>query len=211
MAIAHLRKEYVRASLSEQDSAADPIAQFGRWFEDARVAELPDMNAMSLSTVGPGGRPSSRILLVKGFDERGFTWFTNYASRKGRELEGNPHAVMLFWWAGLERQVCIEGKVEKLPAAESDAYFASRPLASQIGAIASAQSQPIAGRALLDVRFAELKARCGGAPARPGHWGGYRLVPDRIEFWQGRSSRLHDRLLYTLQPGGTWQRDRLQP
>lgn len=211
MTIAHLRKEYVRASLSEHDSAADPIAQFGRWFDDARVAELPDMNAMTLSTVGPGGRPSSRILLVKGFDERGFTWFTNYGSRKGRELEANPHAVMLFWWTGLERQVCIEGRVEKVPAAESDAYFASRPPASQLGAIASAQSQPIASRALLDARFAELETSCGGAPARPGHWGGYRLVPDRIEFWQGRSSRLHDRLLYTLQPGGTWQRERLQP
>lgn len=211
MSIAHLRKEYVRACLSEQDCAAEPIAQFGRWFEDARAAELPDMNAMSVSTVGADGRPSSRILLVKGFDQRGFTWFTNYGSRKGRELEGNPHAVMLFWWAGLERQVCIEGKVEKVTAEESDAYFASRPLASQLGAIASAQSRPIASRALLDAGFSELKASCGDAPARPAHWGGYRLAPDRIEFWQGGSSRLHDRLLYTLQPGGTWQRERLQP
>lgn len=211
MAIADLRKEYVRASLSEQDCAAEPITQFGRWFEDARAAGLPDMNAMSVSTVGADGRPSSRILLVKGFDQRGFTWFTNYGSRKGRELEGNPHAVMLFWWAGLERQVCIEGKVEKVTADESDAYFASRPLASQLGAIASAQSQPIASRALLDASFSELEASCGNAPARPAHWGGYRLAPDRIEFWQGRSSRLHDRLLYTLQPGGTWQRERLQP
>lgn len=211
MSIAHLRKEYVRASLSEQDSAADPVVQFGRWFDEARLAELPDMNAMSVSTVGVNGRPSSRILLVKGFDERGFTWFTNYGSRKGRELEGNPYAVLLFYWAELERQVCIEGKVEKVPAAESDAYFNSRPLASRLGAIASAQSQPIAARELLDAKYAEVEGSSSDAPKRPEHWGGYRLTPDRIEFWQGRSSRLHDRLLYTLQPDGEWQRERLQP
>lgn len=211
MPIAHLRKEYRRASLCEQDSAADPMAQFGRWFDEARQAELPEMNAMSVSTVGANGRPSSRVLLIKGFDARGFTWFTNYGSRKGRELEGNPYAVLLFYWAGLERQVCIEGKVDKVPEAESDAYFASRPLASRLGAIASAQSQPIGDRGQLDAKFAQAEVTCGGEPQRPAQWGGYRLAPDRIEFWQGRSSRLHDRLLYTLQADGGWKRERLQP
>jgi pyridoxamine 5'-phosphate oxidase len=212
MPIASLRQEYRRASLSEQDAADDPILQFDRWFDAARQAELPDPNAMSVATVGADDRPSARILLLKGYDPRGFLWFTNYHSRKGRDLRAHPHASLLFHWAALERQVIIEGRVEQAAAAESDAYFASRPLKSQLGALVSEQSEPIADRAQLDARFAAAEASDGAAvPARPAHWGGYRLVPDRIEFLQGRSSRLHDRLLYTLQADRCWRRARLQP
>lgn len=211
MSIAQLRKDYSRASLSEQDASPDPIVQFSIWLDEACKAELPDPNAMSVASVGADGRPSSRILLIKGVDQRGFTWFTNYASRKGRQLDVNPHAALLFYWPELERQVSIEGRVERIPAAESDAYFDSRPLKSRLGAIASAQSEPIADRALLDARFAAAQQTFGDAPPRPANWGGYRLAPERIEFWQGGSGRLHDRLLYTLQPDGQWQRERLQP
>lgn len=210
MPIASMRQEYQRASLSEADAADDPIVQFGRWFDDARQAGLPDANAMNVATVGADGRPSARILLLKGVDPRGFTWFTNYHSRKGRDLRAQPYASLLFHWGAMERQVSIEGRVEQVDAAESDAYFASRPLNSQLGALVSAQSETIADRAQLDARFAAASA--GAAPpARPAHWGGYRLRPDRIEFWQGRSSRLHDRLLYTLDADGCWRRERLQP
>ncbi|HAT33612.1 MAG TPA: pyridoxamine 5'-phosphate oxidase [Janthinobacterium sp.] len=212
MPISSLRQEYSRASLSEEDASADPLEQFGKWFEDARRAELPDPNAMSVATVGAHGLPSNRILLLKGFDRRGFTWFTNYVSRKGRDLNANPHAALLFYWAELERQVSIEGRVEKIDAAESDAYFMSRPRASRLGALVSAQSAPIAERAQLDANYAEAVARhAEQEPTRPAHWGGYRLAPLRIEFWQGRSSRLHDRLVYNLQDDGSWQRERLQP
>lgn len=211
MSIADLRTEYMRATLSEQDAAADPVEQFAKWFDEAQRADLPEPNAMSVATVGPNGRPSARVLLIKGFDQRGFTWYTNYESRKGRELADNPYAVLLFHWSGLERQVCIEGKVERVPDAESDAYFASRPVKSQLGAIASAQSRPVSGREVLEAKFAAVEAAQGAAPVRPAHWGGFRLAPDRMEFWQGRSSRLHDRLLYVRQDDGSWKRERLQP
>lgn len=211
VSIAHLRKDYRHASLSESDVLADPVAQFASWFQEALAAKLPEGNAMSVATVGADGRPSSRILLIKDFDERGFTWFTNYDSRKGAELKHNPHAALLFHWVELERQVRIEGRVEQVSAAESDAYFNSRPLASRLGAIASAQSQPVSDRESLEKRFEQVQAEYGDHPPRPAHWGGYRLLPDRMEFWQGRSSRLHDRIIFTLQADGSWIRQRLQP
>jgi pyridoxamine 5'-phosphate oxidase len=170
---------------------------------------------MSVSTVGSDGRPSSRIVLVKQFDARGFTWYTNYGSHKGRQLAQNPHAALLFFWPELERQVRIEGRVEQTTAAESDAYFYSRPLKSQLGAIASAQSAPIGSRAEMEANYAAVEERhgpaAGGKPLRPEHWGGYRLVPERVEFWQGRASRFHDRIVYALQADGSWTKERLQP
>jgi pyridoxamine 5'-phosphate oxidase len=181
------------------------------WFQQALLAGLPEANAMRVATVGADGRPSSRILLIKDVNQNGFTWFTNYASRKGRELQANPYAALLFHWIGLERQVRIEGRVERLPDEQNDAYFQSRPLKSRLGAIASVQSEPIAGRALLEQRFAQVETEYGDHPVRPAHWGGYQLRPDRIEFWQGRPSRLHDRILYTLGADGSWRRERLQP
>lgn len=211
MSIADLRKDYSRASLTEADVDPDPIRQFSTWFRQALDAGVPEANAMSVATVGADGRPSSRILLIKDVDSEGFTWFTNYASRKGRELGAQPHAALLFHWVELERQVRIEGRVEKLPDAQSDAYFQSRPLQSRLGALASAQSEPIASREALEQRYAEAEAIYGEQPVRPAHWGGYRLVPDRIEFWQGRPSRLHDRILYTRGADGAWRRERLQP
>jgi pyridoxamine 5'-phosphate oxidase len=211
MSIADLRKEYSRHSLSETDVHADPIEQFAKWFGEAISAQVPEANAMSIATVGANGRPSSRILLIKEFDQRGFTWFTNYESRKGRELDENPYAALLFHWIELERQVRIEGRVERIPAAESERYFQSRPLGSRVGAIASAQSRPIADRHLLEQQYARAEQQYGEHPPRPAHWGGYRLMPDYMEFWQGRPSRLHDRIAYRLQADGSWQRQRLQP
>jgi pyridoxamine 5'-phosphate oxidase len=211
MSIADLRKDYSHASLSEVDVDPDPLRQFSTWFHQALDAGVPEANAMSVATVGDDGRPSSRILLIKDFDSDGFTWFTNYASRKGRELQAHPYAALLFHWVELERQVRIEGRVERLSEAQSDAYFQSRPLQSRLGALASAQSEPIADRLLLEQQFAEAEAEFGDEPTRPPHWGGYRLVPDRVEFWQGRPSRLHDRILYTRQTDGAWRRERLQP
>lgn len=211
MSVADLRKEYSHSSLSEADVHADPITQFAKWFDEAIMAKVPEVNAMSVATVAADGRPSSRILLIKEFNQRGFIWYTNYESRKGHELEQNRYAALLFYWIELERQVRIEGRVERLSAAESDAYFQSRPLKSRIGAIASAQSQPIANREAMEVNYAEAEKQFGAHPPRPKQWGGYRLVPDRIEFWQGRPSRFHDRILYIRQEDGRWQRQRLQP
>jgi pyridoxamine 5'-phosphate oxidase len=209
--VADLRKDYGQASLDESDVADDPIAQFARWFEEALKAEVNEPNAMSVATVGDDGRPTSRIVLVKQFDARGFTWYTNYASQKGKQLESKPFAALLFFWSELERQVRIEGRVERTSAGESDKYFNSRPLKSRLSAIASEQSEPIANRAALEQHYEEVARQYGEAPPRPQHWGGFRLVPERIEFWQGRRSRFHDRIVYTRQEDGLWTRQRLQP
>jgi pyridoxamine 5'-phosphate oxidase len=210
MSLADLRKSYERDELDEASSADDPLHQFQTWLDQAIKAELPEPNAMTLATVGADGRPSTRVVLIKGVDERGLVWYTNYESRKGRELAHNPHAALQFHWVELERVVRIEGRVEIASAEESDRYFASRPLDSRIGAWASPQSQPIASRAVLVANAAKAAARHGLNPPRPPHWGGYRLVPDRWEFWQGRRSRLHDRICYRLQDG-RWRRERLAP
>lgn len=211
--LADLRINYSRASLDESDVQADPLAQFDIWLGEALRAQLPEPNAMTLATADAAGRPSARIVLIKALDERGFVFFTNYDSRKGREIAENPHAALLFHWIELERQVRIEGRIEKTSAEESDRYFASRPLNSRIGAWASEQSAVLHSRAELEARETEFHARFGEHPPRPAHWGGYRLVPDALEFWQGRPSRLHDRLLYTrdaASPHG-WTMSRLSP
>ena len=210
MNIADLRKDYKLASLAEGNVAATPLVQFEKWLNEAIQVQLPEPNAMTLATVGAEGQPSTRVVLIKGIDERGPVWFTNYQSRKGRELAANPHAALQFHWVELERVVRLEGRVEKISEADSDAYFASRPLDSRIGAWASPQSEVIGSRAVLVARAAEYGAKFLLNPPRPPHWGGYRLVPDRVEFWQGRSSRLHDRILYRLE-SGNWQISRLAP
>jgi pyridoxamine 5'-phosphate oxidase len=209
--LAELRKSYERAELDEAASDADPRLQFERWLDEAIAAQLPEPNAMTLATVGPDGRPSTRVVLIKGCDARGIVWFTNYESRKGRELAVNPYAALQFHWVELERVVRIEGKVEKVDAAESDAYFATRPLDSRIGAWASPQSRVIASRAVLVAAAAKYGAQFLLAPPRPPHWGGFRLVADAWEFWQGRRSRLHDRLRYRPDDAGGWLRERLAP
>jgi len=210
MDIADLRKSYERDALDEAASAADPLQQFEHWLQQALNAQLPEPNAMTLATVGADGRPSTRVVLIKEADARGVVWYTNYESRKGRELAANPQAALQFHWVELERVVRIEGRVEKVDAAESDRYFATRPLDSRIGAWASPQSQVIASRAVLVANAARYGAQFLLHPPRPPHWGGYRLVADTWEFWQGRKSRLHDRLRYRLD-GGAWVRERLAP
>jgi pyridoxamine 5'-phosphate oxidase len=209
--IADLRKSYERAELSEDASQAQPLDQFDRWLKEAIAGQVPEPNAMTLATVASNLRPSTRVVLVKGYDERGIVWYTNYDSRKGQELAGNPYAALQFHWVELERTVRIEGTVEKVSAEESDAYFHSRPLDSRIGAWASPQSQVIPGRTVLVTNAAKYGAQFLLKPPRPPHWGGYRLVPDAWQFWQGRKSRLHDRLRYTLQGDGAWLRERLAP
>jgi pyridoxamine 5'-phosphate oxidase len=208
--IADLRKSYERAELSESASNADPLQQFDQWLQEALRAQVPEPNAMTVATVSGDMRPSTRVVLIKGYDERGIVWYTNYDSRKGQELAGNPFAALQFHWVELERVVRIEGRVEKVSAEESDAYYNSRPLDSRIGAWASPQSQVISSRSVLVANAARYGAQFLLNPPRPPHWGGFRLVPDRWEFWQGRKSRLHDRLNYRLE-NGTWLRERLAP
>jgi len=210
--IADQRKSYERAELSEDASHADPLQQFDQWRKEALSAELPEPNDMTLATVGSNLRPSTRMVLIKGYDARGLVWYTNYDSRKGQELAGNPFAALQFHWVELERVVRIEGQVHKISAEESDAYYQSRPLDSRIGAWASPQSQVIEGRSVLVAQAAKYTAQYLLQPPRPPHWGGYRLVPDRWEFWQGRRSRLHDRLVYSRSDQDSlWGRQRLAP
>eukprot|EP00741_Cyanophora_paradoxa_P019641 tig00021135_g18959.t1 len=208
--VAALRKDYRFGGLTEVDP--NPFKQFELWLKMAVEAQCPEPNAMTIATCTPEGRPSARMVLLKGFDERGFILFTNYGSRKGGELDSNPFASLVFWWAELERQVRIEGRVERVSPAESDEYFYSRPVSSQLGAIVSEQSRPIAAREALEARLKQLEEEYRETgPRRPEHWGGYRVVPDAIEFWQGRPSRLHDRIKFTKQADGSWRTERLQP
>ncbi|MCB2008063.1 MAG: pyridoxamine 5'-phosphate oxidase [Rhodoferax sp.] len=209
--IADLRKSYERAELSEDASHADPLQQFAQWLQEAIAAQVPEPNAMTLATVDYQLRPSTRVVLIKGYDARGIVWYTNYDSRKGQDLAGNPYAALQFHWVELERTVRIEGRVEKTSAEESDAYFHSRPLDSRIGAWASPQSQVIPNRGVLVANAAKYGAQFLLKPPRPPHWGGYRLQPDSWQFWQGRKSRLHDRLRYTAGDDGQWLRERLAP
>jgi pyridoxamine 5'-phosphate oxidase len=212
MSIADLRKEYTKGSLSEKDLEQNPFKQFEKWFEEAKAAGIEEPNAMTLATATKDAKPSIRTVLLKGVDERGFVFYTNYESRKGRELAENPNAALCFHWQPLERQVSIMGMVEKVSREESEAYFRSRPLTSRYGAWASHQSEVIAGKTELLKRAAEmaLKYPTGDVPCPP-FWGGYRLLPDEIQFWQGQPSRLHDRFRYLKQPDGTWKIDRLSP
>ena len=210
MNIADLRQEYMRAGLAEADAQADPLLQFERWFKDALAAQLPLANAMTLATISLGGAPDARVVLLKGVDGGGFVFYTNYLSRKGQQLAANPQACLVFLWTQLERQVRIEGHVAKVTTEESDKYFSSRPVGARLSARASAQSDVVQSREFLESEMEKQRAMHGQNPPRPGNWGGYRLTPARIEFWQGRENRLHDRLLYTLAHGA-WRIERLAP
>jgi pyridoxamine 5'-phosphate oxidase len=211
MSLADLRQEYALKTLNESDVLPDPLAQFAQWMQEAIQARVPEPTAMTLATVAPDGRPSARIVLLKACEPGGFVFYTNYQSRKGRELAANGLASLVFFWKELERQVRIEGRVGQVSAAESDAYFAIRPLGSRHGAWASPQSAEIPSREWLETRWREAEARHGDNPPRPPHWGGYRVIPDLIEFWQGRGSRLHDRVVYRRQPDGGWRIVRIAP
>ncbi|HTQ81090.1 MAG TPA: pyridoxamine 5'-phosphate oxidase [Thermoanaerobaculia bacterium] len=212
MNVSDLRREYERGGLTEEGLAASPVEQFAAWFGDALAAEPRDANAMTLATVDAEGRPSARIVLLKGFDERGFVFFTNYESRKGRELAENPRGALVFYWSILDRQVRIEGEVERTSREESEAYFASRPLGARLGAQVSRQSAVLSDRGELERAVAEAEERfADGAVPLPDYWGGYRLKPRRIEFWQGRKNRLHDRLRYEQTSAGGWRIERLSP
>lgn len=209
--LAALRESYTRAGLTEAEAGPDPFALFTRWFEEAVTARVPEPNAMTLATVGEDGQPAARIVLLKELDAEGFVFYTNYESRKGRDLAARPRAALVFWWVALERQVRVEGTVERVPAAVSDAYFAARPRDSQLGAWASEQSRRVESRETLAARLTELEAQFEGQEVpRPPHWGGYRVVPTLLEFWQGRPSRLHDRIVYTREDEA-WSRERLAP
>jgi pyridoxamine 5'-phosphate oxidase len=210
MSLADIRREYLGEPLSEHQSDADPFRQFARWFEQVRGLEV-DPTAMALATATRDGRPSVRNVLLKEFDSRGFVFYTNYESRKARELAETGRASLLFTWRSVERQVRIDGAVEKVSDAEADAYYASRPIESRWGTYASQQSAVIESRAALEARFDAARERYGQNVPRPSWWGGYRVVPDEFEFWQGRPSRLHDRLRYLREPNGSWRRDRLAP
>jgi len=210
MKIADLRQEYMRAGLAEQDAHADPLRQFERWLRDAISADVPTPNAMSLATVSTTGAPSARIVLLKGIENDSFVFYTNYESRKGRELAAHPAASLVFYWAELERQVRIDGRVERTSAQAADDYFASRPLGARLSSWASQQSTRVRDRRALEDALAQMSARWGEQPPRPPHWGGYRVIPESIEFWQGRANRLHDRLLYT-RDGERWKIERLAP
>lgn len=210
MNVADIRQEYMRAGLAEQDADADPFRQFERWFADALAAKLPLPNAMTLATVREDGSPNARVVLLKGVEAGGFVFFTNYESAKGRELAARPSACLVFLWSDLERQVRIDGSITRVAAAESDAYFRSRPLGARQSALASAQSAVVESRGALEAELARVAARHGDDPPRPAHWGGYRLSPERFEFWQGRANRLHDRLCY-LHDGAGWKIERLAP
>ena len=208
----------MRAGLSETDADRDPFRQFERWFDDALRAKLPLPNAMTLATVTPQGAPSARIVLLKGVEDGGFVFYTNYRSRKGRELSARPDACLVFQWSDLERQVRIDGAVQRVSAAASDAYYATRPVGARLSAWASAQSEKVASRTVLEASMQDARGRYADNPPRPSHWGGYRLVPQAVEFWQGRADRLHDRLLYTRRAAGKkagkqagWTIERLAP
>jgi pyridoxamine 5'-phosphate oxidase len=210
--VANLRKEYTRAGLRDADADRDPIEQFRIWFDQALAADLHEPNAMTLATATPDGRPSARIVLLKSFDERGFVFYTNYEGRKGRELEENPYCALVFYWGELERQVRIEGQAFRVSGEESDTYYRSRPQGSKLGAWTSEQSRPVQDRRTLEKRLQELETQYEGREVpRPPFWGGYRIEPEEIEFWQGRENRLHDRLLYRRPEGGVWRIKRLQP